>query len=1303
MATRPLLVLALLITSQCGDGNAPAEGSSPCAAAGGTHPDELPVAVSFAPPASTACQGSTFAVSVWGLQRQACYAISVLVRRGTVVVHDSSVRISASPTQARSSLSVHLPPLSAGEHSVRVSVIDAFDGSAGASILSTMVRPLHVQSAELGTETACAEARTQGRSAVCIIDGTCAKYSEWTGQHDDSDFAYAHLGVGKTAVHCLARAREWFLYCENPPSLPITAKFVPTGDEAVHPDVRQTLSHAEKAPWVMLLHVTDGFLDFLDNFLLHYRKIPEWSVKHEVKVIVTSQAAAHYISSTYGDALEVSVGRRFGKHAHGFLETGFCNVVHERINIILDELERGNNVLYIDIDTVLLKDPFPHLLPGYDVGTIMDHSFVHCTGFMAFMPTRRAFDLLSEWKQLLLEAGQQSVNQEIFNELIRADDNVDLGIYKLSMEKFPPGNVYFSPDLDGQDQVVLVHNNFIVGHDAKRRRFQDRGLWLTPDSSQRDPPHNSAGPNTSHEHRENLHRPEARMRSAQDALASSGNRQRSIPESRQEAEPLFKRLPYPVKHPDEQPVSMGLTPWNLKFAAEAWIRLSVSFYGLVEGASYHVDVSVADQGILLEDQRIVFVPKAVSDTTVINIPPLNKTGNFVLQVSLVDRFPGLDVDLALIATSGRHMEVWSEGCGARLIWPHENQPDFTAENSCSSARTLGAEHGVTLATIASIDRLAQALSVAERWEGPISLALHASCNEEAEEITALVHGPLSTWFRSRAYPVRVVLVSACFADAHHAMQYVFPVNVLRHHAVVCAPTETVFYIDVDFVPSHGAARLVEQAMKGMDPVMNVLVVPCFIQADRANSTWPPHTVMSVDEYGQLTVAGGSVSNLDIMQQVKSGKLVVPGDNHGATEYHRWLHSSASDHAVARAETFEVSYTLGWEPYVVINKRHWNGTLGLFDKRFRNRGWDKASFIYELAVRGYSFRTLAGASLVHATESNLKMCPTAFGGKFCQRVALPRSDWLPSQGSIETFCSFVQSLAKERNNSMPASHPHTCMIYPFHVLGDLPTTFLRMFLTQAYQARDQSIEHIERQVAATFRNRSSLLIDHWEDFAKLWCVSVPGLVGQIMSAQCSEGDVIKIVIDTRIWEAYPFKESSTGHNQTFRHYLRGPSELTPLTFAGRKSSFQVELIGRSKLVHACAETEEGSRLWQCSIESILEGYGRDGRVESDLPVRLFHLGRESLLHELHDFHDPGLCKDLQHRKEAQGPEKEGWEGVRGRHLPSLASQDQECCQVLSLEQAELVSLRRKIDSQRHEIQQLRKELDELRSGLDSSRH
>ena len=157
------------------------------------------------------------------------------------------------------------------------------------------------------------------------------------------------------------------------------------------------------------------------------------------------------------------------------------------------------------------------------------------------------------------------------------------------------------------------------------------------------------------------------MRSAQDALASSGNRQRSIPESRQEAEPLFKRLPYPVKHPDEQPVSMGLTPWNLKFAAEAWIRLSVSFYGLVEGASYHVDVSVADQGILLEDQRIVFVPKAVSDTTVINIPPLNKTGNFVLQVSLVDRFPGLDVDLALIATSGRHMEVWSEGCGARLM------------------------------------------------------------------------------------------------------------------------------------------------------------------------------------------------------------------------------------------------------------------------------------------------------------------------------------------------------------------------------------------------------------------------------------------------------------------------------------------------------------------------------------------------------------------------------------------------------------------------------------------------------------
>ena len=71
---------------------------------------------------------------------------------------------------------------------------------------------------------------------------------------------------------------------------------------------------------------------------------------------------------------------------------------------------------------------------------------------------------------------------------------------------------------------------------------------------------------------------------------------------------------------------------------------------------------------------------------------------------------------------------------------------------------------------------------------------------------------------------------------------------------------------------------------------------------------------------------------------------------------RWLQTAAAAGNMGahlkQSSSYAVSYTMGWEPYIVVNKKLWNGLTkhGMFDQRFRVKGWDKASFVYEVATR-----------------------------------------------------------------------------------------------------------------------------------------------------------------------------------------------------------------------------------------------------------------------------------------------------------------------------------------------------------------
>ena len=102
----------------------------------------------------------------------------------------------------------------------------------------------------------------------------------------------------------------------------------------------------------------------------------------------------------------------------------------------------------------------------------------YCTGFMALVSNPRTVRLMAAWKERL-EHGRLKRNQPVFNAVLHTvSAQYGLDWLELPQPAFPNGAQWFEQWGSAQRAgAAVVHNNFIVGHDAKRRRFQDHSLW----------------------------------------------------------------------------------------------------------------------------------------------------------------------------------------------------------------------------------------------------------------------------------------------------------------------------------------------------------------------------------------------------------------------------------------------------------------------------------------------------------------------------------------------------------------------------------------------------------------------------------------------------------------------------------------------------------------------------------------------------------------------------------------------------------------------------------------------------------
>jgi hypothetical protein len=158
---------------------------------------------------------------------------------------------------------------------------------------------------------------------------------------------------------------------------------------------------------------------------------------------------------------------------------GFNRLQRQKLEVILDALKTHDEVLWIDTDIVALHD-FRldlELRGALDEMAIQDGlSNCYCAGFMYMHRSQSVIDLLKRALKIMDVRHYNLDDEGALNATI-----VPSGVKAIKLPYFlyPVGSVYFDHKI--QLDALIIHNNYIIGFEKKKKRFEDHGLWRIDD------------------------------------------------------------------------------------------------------------------------------------------------------------------------------------------------------------------------------------------------------------------------------------------------------------------------------------------------------------------------------------------------------------------------------------------------------------------------------------------------------------------------------------------------------------------------------------------------------------------------------------------------------------------------------------------------------------------------------------------------------------------------------------------------------------------------------------------------------
>ena len=216
------------------------------------------------------------------------------------------------------------------------------------------------------------------------------------------------------------------------------------------------------ANWVVLLTVNSGYLAFFQNWFWYFNRL---QLPVPVVVIADDDESFQKLKSLYehNGSVKVEKGEETNKELVADNKSpAFKRLVRERPSHILKHLKSGKNVLFCDVDSVWLQNPFPYFSGDFDIWAQLDGCRIRA-GFLAIESNNRTINFISEWDYYLVVQNISSHDQHDVSVVL--PDNPykwKLQLKTLDTELFPAGNLYFNKFDDKQrSKAVVVHNIYI--------------------------------------------------------------------------------------------------------------------------------------------------------------------------------------------------------------------------------------------------------------------------------------------------------------------------------------------------------------------------------------------------------------------------------------------------------------------------------------------------------------------------------------------------------------------------------------------------------------------------------------------------------------------------------------------------------------------------------------------------------------------------------------------------------------------------------------------------------------------------
>lgn len=277
-----------------------------------------------------------------------------------------------------------------------------------------------------------------------------------------------------------------------------------------------------------------------------------------------------------------------------------------------------------------------------------------------------------------------------------------------------------------------------------------------------------------------------------------------------------------------------------------------------------------------------------------------------------------------------------KGRESHCVEVYRNVFDFITKRNRPASFEYNSE-SITLATVATPDRLRRVFEIVAYWDGLISLSYFSYDT---------IHDTINTLL-SYNLPWHKIKVSVILQDKEK--EDAFPINLLRNIAIDETVSDLVFYVDVDFVPSNGMHwRLIRQRAfryiwkESKDE--KVFVIPAFELKKDINYPEDKPSLLKLYHEG-------------VIIPFHSDKKA-----HTQTNYTHWVEA---------AQPYAVEYDEWYEPYFIFRKsvlarirsNEW------FHEVFVDRGRNKLLLPCELSQAGFEFIVVPDLFIIHSFEDS----------------------------------------------------------------------------------------------------------------------------------------------------------------------------------------------------------------------------------------------------------------------------------------------------------------------------------------------